>query len=111
MALILIVGCGYRGKRLGLRLIKEGHRVRGLTRSSDHAAALAKLGIEPVVGDVTLPESLRGIGEGVSVVYHLMGSMSGNDEQLQKLHVDGVRNLLAAFGGTALTRYVYESST
>ena len=111
MAQILIIGCGYRGKRLAQRLIKDGHRVRGLTRSADHAAALARLGVEPHVGDVTLPETLRGIGDNVTAVYHLMGSMGGNDEQLQKLHVDGTRHVLAALSGLPLTRYVYESST
>ena len=111
MAMILIVGCGYRGKRLAKRLIADGQRVRGLTRSPEHAAALAKIGIEPFVGDVTNAESLRGIGDGVGAVYHLMGSMGGNDAQLQALHVDGTRNVLAALSGVTLTRYVYESST
>ena len=49
---ILIVGCGYRGKRIAVRLMAQGYAVRGLTRSSDHAAALQKVGIEPVIGDV-----------------------------------------------------------
>lgn len=111
MSRILIIGCGYRGKRLARRLLERGCSVRGLTRSAEHAAALANIGVEPVLGDVTQPESLQGIGDGVDAVYHLMGSMSGSDEQLQHLHVDGTRNVLAALSGVTLRRYVYESST
>ncbi len=108
---ILIIGCGYRGKRLGARLLKLGHRVRGMTRSAEHATELERLGIVPVIADVTNPESLNALGADVCAVYHLMGSMSGSDEQLARLHVEGTRNVLQALRGTALKRYVYESST
>ncbi|HYG77399.1 MAG TPA: NAD-dependent epimerase/dehydratase family protein [Planctomycetota bacterium] len=112
---ILIAGCGYRGKRLAQRLIAHGYSVRGLTRSAEHAAAFEKLGIVPFIGDVTKPDSLRGMGEGVTAVYHLMGSMNGSDEQLQALHVDGTRNLLTELSRTPglpkISRYIYESST
>jgi nucleoside-diphosphate-sugar epimerase len=108
---ILIVGCGYRGKRIAVRLIAQGYAVRGMTRSAEHAAALSALGIEPFIADVTKPATLDGIGEGVDAVYHLMGSMSGNDTQLQQLHVDGTRNLLNALNISKLQRYIYESST
>jgi nucleoside-diphosphate-sugar epimerase len=111
---ILIVGCGYRGRRLARRLIAKGRRVRGLTRTHEHAEALRAIGIEPHIGDLTDPASLASIGKNISAVYHLMGSMSGDDAQLQRLHVDGTRHLLDALmatGGVALHRYMYESST
>jgi len=87
------------------------HRVRGLTRSLEHATTLEKLGLEARVGDVTKPETLRGLGEGIDAIYHLMGSMGGSDAELDALHVAGTRNVLAALDGAKLTRYVYESST
>ena len=111
MKTILIVGCGYRGKRLAQRLMAEGHNVRGMTRSADRAIGFVTLGIDPVIADVTKPDTLRDIGKGVSAVYHLMGSMNGDDAQLHALHVEGTRNLLDALQGCTLTRYVYESST
>lgn len=108
---ILIIGCGYRGKKLAQALRAQDQRVKGLTRSEAHAAEFKALGIEPVVGDVTQPDSLKNIGADVTAVYHLMGSMQGSDEQLQKLHVDGTRNIIAALRGAKLIRYIYESST
>ncbi|MCZ7648970.1 MAG: NAD-dependent epimerase/dehydratase family protein [Planctomycetota bacterium] len=108
---VLIVGCGYRGRRLAQRLLARGHAVRGLTRKEERLPVLRALGIEPRLGDVTKPETLREIGAGITAVYHLMGSMQGSPEQLQALHVDGTRNVLAALEGAKLARYVYESST
>src|SRR5258706_71092 len=46
---ILIIGCGYRGKRLAQRLASAGYQVRGLTRSAEHPKTLESAGIEPVI--------------------------------------------------------------
>ena len=108
---ILIAGCGYRGQRLAALLLRQGYKIKGITRSAAHAAQLVVLGVEPVIADITRPETLTGIGREICAVYHLMGSMNGSEEQHQRLHVDGTRNLLAALGQTKLHRYVYESST
>ncbi|GMV82932.1 MAG: hypothetical protein AMXMBFR7_41160 [Planctomycetota bacterium] len=108
---VLIVGCGYRGRRLAKRLISIGHTVRGLSRKEANLPKLKALGIEPHLGDVLDPHSLRDIGSGIDTVYHLMGSMQGSPEQLEQLHLKGTRNLLSALEGVSLKRYVYESST
>jgi len=111
MDTVLIVGCGYRGRRLAKRLIEKKFAVRALTRSAENAAELEALGIEPRLGDITDPNTLRGIGDGVCCVYSLMGSMQGGEEHLRKLHVEGTRNVLHALRGSKLKRFVYESST
>lgn len=65
----LIVGCGYLGKRLGRRLRGEGGIVYGTARSAERAEALRPWGIEPVVADVTRPESLGTLPDVDRVVY------------------------------------------
>jgi len=54
----LIVGCGYLGRRVAARWLSQGSRVWGLTRSPERARELAALGIEPLIGDVTAPDSI-----------------------------------------------------
>lgn len=63
---ILVSGAtGQQGGAVARSLLKRGHRVRGLTRSSDKIKDLQGLGIEGVRGDLTvrgtLPPALRGV--------------------------------------------------
>ena len=51
----LIVGCGYLGSRVASRWVEAGSRVLATTRSADRAATLRRLGVEPVIVDVTAP--------------------------------------------------------
>jgi nucleoside-diphosphate-sugar epimerase len=53
----LIIGCGYLGRVVARLWLAEGERVAALTRS--RVDELRSLGIEPIVGDVTEPASLR----------------------------------------------------
>jgi uncharacterized protein YbjT (DUF2867 family) len=49
-------------------LLKGGHKVRGLVRSRDKGAALAKQGVELVEGDLERPRSLVGVFDGADAV-------------------------------------------
>ncbi|WAL68710.1 NAD-dependent epimerase/dehydratase family protein [Amycolatopsis cynarae] len=52
MDVFLTGASGYIGGAVAKRLIREGHTVRGLTRTPGVVDALAAAGIEPVVGDL-----------------------------------------------------------
>src|SRR5512138_471812 len=52
MNLFLTGAGGYIGGTVAARLMAAGHRVRGLVRTPQKAAELAKSGIDPVVGDL-----------------------------------------------------------
>lgn len=43
---------GYIGGTVAVRLVQQGHRVRGLVRSDEKAAAVAGVGVEPVIGSL-----------------------------------------------------------
>jgi len=63
---ILVAGAtGAQGGSVARALVKRGHRVRGLTRSSEKIAELKALGLEGVRGDLTdkasLAPALRGV--------------------------------------------------
>jgi nucleoside-diphosphate-sugar epimerase len=50
---IFITGAsGYIGGTVAMHLIKQGHQIRGLTRSQNSADQLLRLGINPVIGSL-----------------------------------------------------------
>lgn len=53
MTIFLTGASGYIGGAIALRLMRDGHRIRGLVRSPEKAAKLQTLGIEPVPGDLS----------------------------------------------------------
>lgn len=48
----LVVGCGYLGRRVAMRLVARGERVIGTTRGAAKAEELVMIGVEPVVLDL-----------------------------------------------------------
>lgn len=105
-----LIGTGYLGRRLAVRLLAAESAVRGLTRSPEHAQELSALGIVPLLADVTRPESLPPALEGATDVFHLLGAMRGEEAALRLLHVEGTGHVLAALPA-GLSRYLYVSST
>ena len=65
----LIIGCGYLGERVGVRLRRGGEQVFGTVRSDARAAEIAAQGIEPVIADVLDRASLRGLPAAERVFY------------------------------------------
>jgi nucleoside-diphosphate-sugar epimerase len=58
---VFITGAsGYIGGSIAADLLEHGHAVRGLVRDAGKAEALARLGIEPVLGDLGDPALLAG---------------------------------------------------
>jgi nucleoside-diphosphate-sugar epimerase len=99
MAYYLIAGVtGYVGSRLARRLLAEGHRVRGIARTSDseEAERLAAEGVVIWAGDLIQPETLIGVAEGVDAVYNLTSASLLNDAALRATLVTGNQNLIAA---------------
>lgn len=78
---ILVTGAtGNVGRHVVNQLVKSGQRVRALTRNP--AAARLPEGVEVVYGDLTLPETLVPVMEGVKGI-HLMTSSGGSGSMLQ----------------------------
>lgn len=99
MAKYLIAGAsGYVGSRLVEQLLSQGHAVRGLTRDSEHEVVqrLAAQGMTVWEGDITQPESLVGIANGVEYVYNLTARSVLENGSVRRVFVEGNRNLIAA---------------
>jgi uncharacterized protein YbjT (DUF2867 family) len=72
--MIFIAGAtGFVGGHLVGDLIAKGHKVKCLVRSEKAAASLAARGVEVIRGDITSPESLKGVLHADDFVIHLVG--------------------------------------
>ncbi|MHB1560324.1 MAG: SDR family oxidoreductase [Isosphaeraceae bacterium] len=105
----LIVGCGYLGERLGIRLVRDGGRVFGTVRSPARAEAIARSGIEPVVADVLRPETLAAL-PAVDRVFYAVGFDRSAGAAMREVYVDGLQAVLDRLPDSA-DRFVYAGST
>ncbi|MFV9506360.1 MAG: NAD-dependent epimerase/dehydratase family protein [Oscillochloridaceae bacterium umkhey_bin13] len=114
MTCYLIAGAsGYVGSRLATQLLANGQRVRGLVRNPDTPTVerLAALGLTVWIGNLTQPESLIGIAEGVSYVYNLTSCLAIAGEAAHQTYVYGNQHLLAACSRARSVRgYLFTSS-
>lgn len=94
----LIIGCGYLGRRVAERWRLAGDHVTVLTRSEDRAAQLKQEGLQPLVGDVLDPASLKQLPR-VATVLLSVGFDRSSGADFRTLTVDGMRNLLASLAG------------
>jgi uncharacterized protein YbjT (DUF2867 family) len=75
---ILITGTsGYVGSRLAVRLARDGHDLRGLSRSPDRPAPP---GVKLLIGEAVSGHGLAAALEGVEVAYFLIHSMEPSGE-------------------------------
>ena len=99
MGKYLVAGAsGYVGSQLVEYLLAQGHTVRGLTRDSENDVVqrLAALGMTVWEGDLTRPESLVGVANGVEHVYNLTARSVLENGSVRRVFVEGNRNLIAA---------------
>ena len=104
----LIIGCGYLGKKVAQQWLSHGRRVFALTRSQSRAEQLRAEGLEPIVGDVSQPQSLEDLPEVASVLC-AVGHTRRPGHSLHSLYVEGLRNVLDRL--KAPNRFLYVSST
>ena len=89
----LIFGCGYLGRRVASLLIRRGDVAYGTTRGDQGARSLADLGIQPVIADVTRPETLADLPV-VDRVLYCVGFDRGAGASIREVYVDGFRAAL-----------------
>jgi len=114
----LVTGAsGFIGRYLVQALLDAGWECRLLARPGSDVSAWEQAGAEIARGDITMPQSLAGIAEGIDVVFHLAGEghvAAASDEayaRFRRVNVDGVANLTEACAGQPLRKFVHFSST
>jgi dihydroflavonol-4-reductase len=113
MRVFVTGGTGFIGSHLIGRLLDEGMSVKALVRDRNRIGEFQKLGVEPVVGDVTDRSSIKGVLRGCDVFYHL-GSVSRwwlPDRSLYyKVNVEGTRNMMFEALEAGVKKVIYTSS-
>jgi uncharacterized protein YbjT (DUF2867 family) len=110
LARALIVGCGCRGRQLGGRLRGDGWEVRGTTRSKAGLGAIEAAGIEAALADPERPATLLELLGDVTVVYWLLGSATGDPENVEAIHGSRLERFLERLVETPVRRFVYEAA-
>jgi NADH dehydrogenase len=109
-------GSGFLGGNICRGLLEDSHEVSILSRSPDRVASDSRLaGAEAIKGDVTDPDSLRGVAEGFDAVASSVQFPNFPVEQPSRgLSFDrydraGTENLLAEAKRAGATRFFYVS--
>jgi nucleoside-diphosphate-sugar epimerase len=108
----LVVGCGYLGERVARAWLARGDRVLAVTRRNARAAELARLGIEPLVGDVTDAApgwSILAGCDDLATALWAVGFDRAAGRSYEDVHVAGLGRLLDAL--PAGCRPILSSST
>jgi len=107
----LIVGCGYVGLPLGGELVRLGHEVFGVRRHAPGENELMAAGIQPLIADVTRPETLAKLPLGFDWVVNCVASRGGNAEDYRRIYLEGTRHLLKWLAAGPPQKFVYTGST
>ena len=96
----LITGAtGFIGPYLIRKLVSSGNFCRCLIRPASNKETLEDLGVELVEGDITKPETLRGIANSMDCVFHMatLGHMSNfnvTESMFNEVNVQGSVNIM-----------------
>jgi nucleoside-diphosphate-sugar epimerase len=107
----LIIGPGYIGLPLAVRLIQLGHEVDALSRRGDVDGLLTAAGIHACSGDISNPSSLPRLSRRYNWVVNCVSSTLGTAEDFRRVYLEGTRNLVGWLSQAPPDRFVYTSST
>jgi len=105
----LIFGCGYLGARVARRWRDAGATVHVVTRSPERARQLTSEGFEPLVADVTRPETLGNLPAAETVLF-AVGYDRTAGASIETVYAGGVKNVLVALPADT-GQFLYISTT
>ena len=110
---VVIGATGHLGNVLVRSLMQKGEKVRVIVLPNDDLTPIKGLDVEVVRGDITDLPSLEEGASGASVVYHLASAVnisSGNRALLERINVEGTKNVILAALKNHIDRLIYTSS-
>lgn len=113
MRALVTGGTGFIGSSIVRELLRADYEVRVLIRSGSDTRNLDGLEIERVIGDITDPTSLARAMRGCTRVFHAAALYSfwvTVPGLIERVNVEGTRNVLQASLEAGIERVVYTSS-
>jgi nucleoside-diphosphate-sugar epimerase len=112
----LILGCGFLGQALALKLLARGVTVYGTVRSEQSARALAGIGVRPMILSVTQKVTLAAIrpvydAGSIDVYYMIPPGPMDKDPGAAKVVMEGLKNVTTALRQARIRAGVLVSST
>ncbi len=112
----LVTGAtGFIGPYLIRRMTQIGHSCRCLVRKDSNIGPLEGLNTELVTGDITDPESLEGLADGMDGLVHMatlghMGNFSASESQFEAVNVLGTVHVMKAALAAGVKKIVHCST-
>jgi dihydroflavonol-4-reductase len=110
---VVIGATGHLGNTLVRELVKDGEEVRAIVLPGDNLEPLKGLKVEVAYGDITKQDFITKALKGADVVYHMAGAVvitQGRKEFLEKVNIEGTKNVINACMENNIKRLVYTSS-
>lgn len=112
---VLVTGAtGFIGSSLARHLDESGHEVHLLHRANSDLSGLQDLKYESHLGDITDSRSIDScLRQGFDAVFHLAGVIGYTPDQrqlMQKVNVEGTKNLLEGLNKYPVQRLIHMSS-
>ncbi len=109
---MLIFGCGYLGRRVANACTSVGRKVFAVTRSENTAESFRKQGLQPIVADITNPDSLSDLPKTDCILF-AVGFDRTVGIPIEDVYVEGLKNVLGRLPRfkEAHQRFIYISST
>jgi dihydroflavonol-4-reductase len=113
MKALVTGGTGFIGSHVARKLIAEKVPVRCLVRDSSKRANLAGLDVDYVTGDLTDAASLKHALVGCDTLFHVAADYrlwAPKPEDMDRINVEGTRDLMRAAADAGVKKIVYTSS-
>jgi dihydroflavonol-4-reductase len=113
MKTLVTGGTGFLGAWMVKTLVNKGHAVSVLHRKSSDLNSLKGLPFKSLIGDVTDSKSVLEACRGQDAVFHMAGLVSYNpkdNETMEKVNVEGTRNVVEACLKNKVKRLIHSSS-
>ncbi|MFD2114784.1 NAD-dependent epimerase/dehydratase family protein [Paenibacillus yanchengensis] len=108
---VLVTGVsGTVGDKIATKCLREGAKVKGLIRNNEDISLCNKLGITPIIGDLTNRGAIEESLKNVNIVIHAAAYLGGDRTIAEESNIQGVQSLVDGAISAGVERFVHIST-